>query len=320
VDIYFNKFEELSKDIQIEKRLRYLIKDLIDLRHNNWERGKPLPSTVVTAPKRDSRLRTGPPQQCGMGNKPLQTSPIRSQTLNTNQNSPGPNHRKITPSQRGGRPRPIEFREKNSKVKPETTNIYINNTSLDDLEGIKSGGAASTIISPTSGVCQKEVERLVESLLREYLEAQEPDTAVSCFKDIRSDLTPMETINKTFAMGLETNDQQRKLLLGLLSEFLSQELLLPNQIIAGFEELASQIEDISIDVPRAPKYFGFYLHFFLFNSSVLDPTSITKLLKNLVPSGIASQVTLELLNLTKALGVEESNSLVQKIISQLANK
>jgi len=130
----------------------------------------------------------------------------------------------------------------------------------------------------------------------------------------------METINKTFAMGLETNDQQRKLLLGLLSEFLSQELLLPNQIIAGFEELASQIEDISIDVPRAPKYFGFYLHFFLFNSSVLDPTSITKLLKNLVPSGIASQVTLELLNLTKALGVEESNSLVQKIISQLANK
>nr|POF09183.1 eukaryotic translation initiation factor isoform 4g-1 [Quercus suber] len=177
-DIYFSRLKELSTNPQLAPRLSSMIRDILDLRENNWvPRGEEV--------------------------KPKFIPEIHSESQNQGNTSQG----KFIPT-------------------------------------IKKAAMLSNL------------QRKTVSLIEEYFTIRLLDEALQCVKELNSPDYHPEVVKVAISLGLEKSPPCVEPVVKLLEYLFAEKVLADGDIELGCLLYGSMLDDVSLDVPKAPNGFG----------------------------------------------------------------
>ncbi|KAK9060665.1 hypothetical protein SSX86_021371 [Deinandra increscens subsp. villosa] len=228
-DLYFNRLKELSTNQQLAPRMRSMVCDVIDLRSNKWipRREEVKAKTITGTPGLDDdywelpRSRS-PPR--GVQPPPLNKTPSPSALLQGSSGAGGATTFHI--SQRvPARAVPIAY---------------------------QFPAASSKAKNPD------ELKRKTISLLEEYFSVHILHEALQCLKELEAPEYHSEFVKEAVSIALEKNPPCVELLAKLLDHFVTINVLTVTRanLIAGCTSYGLLLDDIAIDIPKAPSGFG----------------------------------------------------------------
>ncbi|CAN1223672.1 Eukaryotic translation initiation factor isoform 4G-1 [Linum grandiflorum] len=331
-DTYFGRLKEVASNPQLAARLRFMVKDVLDLRSNKW-----VPRREEVKAKTISEIHTEAEKNLGL--RPGATASIRnnrgavSATLGaagfpinrpgTGGMMPGMPGARRMPGMPGidsdgwqiprtrsnsmprGQPPNVQFNKStsmNTKFLPQGSGGFISGKSSALLQGI--GGVRATesfAQSPLPGttpvppaVTQKiaaaappagkvnvdELKRKTGSILKEYFSIRLVEEAFQCIEELKSPAYHPEVVKESIALGLEENPPCVELVLKLFDYLSTKKTLTPRDITSGCMLYATMLDDIGIDLPRAPNNFGEIVGKLIL-SGILEFKSVTEILKKM---------------------------------------
>ncbi|KAL4654400.1 hypothetical protein ACB092_01G375700 [Castanea dentata] len=199
-DIYFSRLKELSTNPQLASRLSFMIRNILDLRENNW------------APR-------------GEEVKPKFIPEIHSESQNQGNTSQG----KFIPT-------------------------------------IKKAAMLSNL------------QRKTVSLIEEYFTIRLLDEALQCVKELNFPDYHPEVVKEAISLGLEKSPPCVEPVVKLLEYLFAEKVLADRDIELGCLLYGSMLDDVSLDVPKAPNGFG-EIFGKLVLAGVLDFTVVNKVVK-----------------------------------------
>ncbi|KAG7567490.1 Armadillo-type fold [Arabidopsis thaliana x Arabidopsis arenosa] len=101
-----------------------------------------------------------------------------------------------------------------------------------------------------------ELERKTKSLLEEYFSVRLEDEALQCVEELKSPSYHPELVKETISLGLEKNPPLVEPITKLLKHLISKNVLTCKDLGSGCLLYGSMLDDIGIDLPKAPNSFG----------------------------------------------------------------
>ncbi|PQP98400.1 eukaryotic translation initiation factor [Prunus yedoensis var. nudiflora] len=325
-DLYFSRLKELTTNPQLAPRLRFMVRDVLDLRANNW-----VPRREEVKAKTISEIHTEAEKNLGL--RPGAAASIRSGRNNVTgaqgNTSPGgfPNNRTGLggmmpgmPGMPGTRKMPgmpgidnddwevprnrsmprgdaagrgqLPFIGKstsaNTRLLPQGSGGLTSNRPSALLQ--VSGGpparpsnyafgaepvaqalvSARPVVAPSiSPLTEKpqasspapklkldELKKKTVSLLEEYFSVGLLDEALLCVEELRSPAYHPEVVKEAISLALEKSRPCVELLVKLLEYLFSKKVFTASDIRSGCLLYASILNDVGIDLPKAPSNFG----------------------------------------------------------------
>ncbi|KAH7281041.1 hypothetical protein KP509_36G027000 [Ceratopteris richardii] len=100
------------------------------------------------------------------------------------------------------------------------------------------------------------VQKKTQSLLEEFFSLGDLDEALLCVRELNASDFHAQLVEMGVTMALESTDRARDLIPQLLNFLWSKRTLSQGDIHAGILLVADQLEDLTVDVPLAPKHLG----------------------------------------------------------------
>ncbi|KAL1372102.1 hypothetical protein HN51_002260 [Arachis hypogaea] len=320
-DIYFNRLKELSTNSQLAPRLRFMVRDVLDLRSNNWvprrEEVKAKTITEIhseaeknlglrpgaTASIRNPRgVVSGVPGNTNPGGFPIArpgtgglmpgmpgTRKMPGMPGIDNDNWEMPRTRSIprgdiSGAQTAGRGQSPMFSKSStlsSKYLPQGSAGLMRNSAL-----VHGGGGpparpsnygfgsepAPQVASPVKAAppavsSEKaqapvvksdtaDLHRKTVSLLEEYFSVRLLDEALQCVEELKSPAYHPEFVKEAISLALDKSPPCVEPVANLIEYLLMKKILVPRDIGTGCLLFGSMIDDIGIDLPKAPNNFG----------------------------------------------------------------
>ncbi|KAL1192503.1 Eukaryotic translation initiation factor isoform 4G-2 [Cardamine amara subsp. amara] len=125
-----------------------------------------------------------------------------------------------------------------------------------------------------------ELGRKTKSLLEEYFNVQLFDEALQCVEELKSPSYHPELVNQTISLGLEKNPPCVEPVAKLFKHLISKNVLTCKELGSGCLLYGSMLDDIAIDLPKAPHSFGEILGK-LVSAKVLDFKLVRDVLKTM---------------------------------------
>ncbi|KAI9126074.1 hypothetical protein K1719_003492 [Acacia pycnantha] len=312
-DSYFSRLKELSANPQLAPRLRFMVRNVLDLRTNNW-----VPRREEVRAKTITEIHSEAEKNLGL--RPGATANIRN-TRNVQGNAssggfpiarpgtggmmPGmPGTRKMPgmpgidndnweiprnrsmprgdmsaaqPTARGQPPLLSKSAALSSKLLPQGSGGFTSGSSALVHGG---AGASPTIPSnfgsgaeappvkvapamssekPPSHVPKMntdELQRKTRSLLEEYFSVRLLDEALQCVDELKSPAYHPEVVKEAISLALDRSPPCVEPVANLLEHLLIRRVLTARDIGTGCLLFASLLDDIGIDLPKAPNNFG----------------------------------------------------------------
>ncbi|KAK9705706.1 hypothetical protein RND81_07G076700 [Saponaria officinalis] len=113
-----------------------------------------------------------------------------------------------------------------------------------------------SVASATSGIKPEELKRKTLSLLEEYFNIRMVDEALQCVEELKSPAYHSEIVKEAINLGLEKNPPLVDPIVKFLEHMLAKNVFSPRDIGTGCLLYGSIIDDIAIDLPKAPNNFG----------------------------------------------------------------
>lgn len=324
-DVYFSRLKELSTNPQLAPRLRFMIRDILDLRANNWvprreevkaktiteihseaektlglrpgatasirnprgilpgAQGNMSPGYPVNRPGAGGMMPGMPgtrkmPGMPGMDNDHWEVPRSRSMPRGVDMNATPAGGRLQSPLI--GKQTPL-----NSKLLPQGSGGFVSGKTSALLQGstpatrqpgFGSGTepfgqaarakptptpspapAAERPVSPaTTNIKPEELKRKTIALLEEYFSIRLLDEALQCVEELKSPSYHSEVVKEAIYLGLEKNPPCVESVSKLLEYLLSKKVFTPKDIGTGCLLYGSMMDDIAIDLPKAPNNFG----------------------------------------------------------------
>lgn len=107
-----------------------------------------------------------------------------------------------------------------------------------------------------STLSEEELKRKTKSLLEEYFNVRLLDEALQCVKELESPSYHAEFVNEAISLSLEKSPPVVEPIAQLLEYLLSKKVVTPKDIGTGFLLYGAMLDDIGIDLPKAPNNFG----------------------------------------------------------------
>nr|XP_023927553.1 eukaryotic translation initiation factor-like [Quercus suber]POE91775.1 isoform 2 of eukaryotic translation initiation factor isoform 4g-1 [Quercus suber] len=196
-DEYFRQLNDMSTSTQLAPLLRFMIRDLLDLRANNW----------VARPKEV---------------KAKNITEKYSESQNLGDNSPG------------------------GFLPMTKTTARLNN-----------------------------LQSKTVSLVEEYFNVRLLDKALKCVKELNSPAYHPEVVKEAISLGLEKNPPCAEPVAKLLEYLFAEKVVADGDIELGCLLYGSMLDDVSLDVPKAPNGFGKIIGKLVL-AGVLDFTVVNK--------------------------------------------
>ncbi|KAA8525633.1 hypothetical protein F0562_007485 [Nyssa sinensis] len=319
-DIYFSRLKEVTKNNQLAPRFRFLVRDVLDLRANNWvPRREEVKAKTITEihseaeknlglrPGATANMRNGRNMGAlggmGPGDFPINRpgSGWMMPGMPGAKKMPGmpgfdtdnwevPRTRSIQrvdgsgPTQSAGRlqsPMIGKSASLNSKLLPQGSSGFITGKSSALLQG--SGGptsqpgfvaehttqnskpialAPSTILSPEkpraalTKLNTADLRKKTVSLLEEYFSVRILEEALQCVEELSSPSYHPEVVKESIALALEMSPPCVEPVTKLLEFLMNKKVLMGRDIGIGCLLYASMLDDVGIDLPKAPNNFG----------------------------------------------------------------
>ncbi|KAJ3679536.1 hypothetical protein LUZ60_017547 [Juncus effusus] len=353
-DAYFNRLKELTTNAQLAPRLRFMVRDVLDLRANNWvprrEEVKAKTITEIhTEAEKNLGLRPGATANMRNGrNNPSLSSPLspggplmgRAGTGGMMPGMPGArkmpgmpgldtenwevprsksmNRRNVdlSASQSSVVNRPISI---NPKLLPQGSGGLI--TGKSALLGTGSSTKPFTspvlapVISPAAAVAPPvavadkpvkkgnvvELQKKTVSLLEEYFQVRLLDEALQCVEELKSPEYHSELVKEAINLGLDKGAGFVDPLVRLLEYLLEKNVLKIRDLGTGCLLYGSMIEDLAIDLPKAPVLFGEVLGK-LIVSAGLGFKVVEEVLKKIEEAGFKKKVLNSVVETIEAAG------------------
>ncbi|KAL8168373.1 hypothetical protein V2J09_009872 [Rumex salicifolius] len=315
-DVYFNRLKDLTINPQLAPRLRFMVRNVLDLRTDKWvPRREEVKAKTITEIHSEAEK--------NMGLRPGATASMRnprSGGLSGSQGNPGysinrpgaggrmpgmPGTRKMpgmdnhdnweVPRSRSmprgggdtstqgrftassyaasasGKPAPI-----NSKLLPQgNSSLFLSGRTSALLQG--GGGTNSDKATPPVPAAptpvaekpllpavpavpvlnQDALRRKTVSLLEEYFSVRLLDEALQCIDDLKA--APSyhpEVVKESISLGLEKSPPCVEPVSNLLGHLLANKRFTTKDIAEGCVAYGSLMDDIAIDLPKAPNNFG----------------------------------------------------------------
>ncbi|GMQ02796.1 hypothetical protein CsSME_00048865 [Camellia sinensis var. sinensis] len=322
-DIYFNRLKELTKNTQLAPRMRFMVRDVLDLRVNNWvPRREEVKAKTITEihseaeknlglrPGATANMRnshnagavgpTGPggfpinrPGSGGMmpgmpGPHKMPGMPgIDSDNWEIPRNRSMPRGDGFSRTQSTGRLQPPSIGKPalfNSRLLPQGSGGFITGMTSALLQGNSAPPsqpssfasvvepitqapkpvtlAPSANLSPEKPLASAaklnhaDLHRKTVSLLEEYFSIQLLDEALQCVEELKSPSYHHEVVKEAIALALEKSPPCVAPVIKLLGFLLNKKVLTTRDIGTGCLLYGSSMDDIGIDLPKAPNDFG----------------------------------------------------------------
>ncbi|KAF8693750.1 hypothetical protein HU200_039171 [Digitaria exilis] len=303
-DVYFNRLKELTTNSQLAPRLRFMARDVLDFRSNNW-----VPRREEIKAKKISEIHTEAEMKLGL--RPGSTANIRNgRTGSGGPLSPGdfpmnePGTGGMMPGMPGVRKMPgmpgldndnWEVPRSKSRADPlRTHNQLVNNPSsvnsglLPQGSGgaptsgktsvlVGSGGPVSRpssyspgpAVAPVPSVApivekaaadsrpnSASLQKKTISLLEEYFHVCILDEAQQCIEELKGPDYYPEVVKEAINLGLDKGANSISPLVRLLEHLHSKNIFKTVDLETGCLLYGSLLDDLAIDLPRAPDHFG----------------------------------------------------------------
>ncbi|KAL2454647.1 Eukaryotic translation initiation factor [Abeliophyllum distichum] len=325
-DIYFSRLKEVSINPQLAPRMRFMIRDVLDLRSNNWvprrEEVKAKTITEIhseaeknlglrpgaTASMRNNRnIASGAPGSISPGGLPINrpgaggmmpgmpgTRKMPGMPGLDNDNWEVPRSRSMprgdgSTVQPAGRVQPplIQSPAVNQRFLPQGSSGFMSNRASALLQGSSAlparpanyGGnamapgsqvpppsrpaptasAAPVTDKPAAPAAIKnpdELRRKTISLLDEYFSVRLLDEALQCIEELKSLAYHPEIVKESISLGLEKSPPCVEPVAKLLEYLFAKKIFTANDLVTGCLLYASLLDDLAIDLPKAPANFG----------------------------------------------------------------
>ncbi|XP_047329934.1 eukaryotic translation initiation factor-like [Impatiens glandulifera] len=313
-DVYFNRLKELVSNSQLAPRLRFMIRDIIDLRSNNWvPRREEVKAKTITEIHMEAEKT--------MGLRPGATASIRSGRVTGSSSgqgnlSPGSNFPMNRPGSGGmmpgmpsgtrkmpgmpglendwevvlrSRPMPrgdgpiLQGRVQpqligkspslTSKFLPQGSGGLVSGRTSALLQGSgpepvrpvtipATKPAVVTVLppppvtTPTPIKNSEALKRKTISLLEEYFNVRMLDEALQCVEELNSPAYLSEFVKEAISLALEKIPPCTDPIVKLLEYLLVKKVLTEREIGTGCLLYGELMDDIAIDLPKAPNNFG----------------------------------------------------------------
>lgn len=300
-DLYFSRLKELSNNQQLAPRMRFMVRDVIDLRSNNWiprrEEVKAKTITEIhTEAEKNMGLRRGSTasirnSRALAAGAPGSLSPVGLNRPGTGGMMPGMPGNRMMPGApamenddweyprsrsmpRGVQPPLLgKTPSPSQKFLPQGSGGFISGKPSALLQGSGSPAASSASVpvsrpvptpSPVAPVAAApvkaknptELKRKTISLLEEYFSVLILDEALQCVEELSAPEYHAELVKEAVSLALEKIPPRVEPLTKLLNYLLSKKVLTRADLVSGCISYGSLLDDIAIDLPKAPSNFG----------------------------------------------------------------
>ncbi|KAG8367623.1 hypothetical protein BUALT_Bualt16G0091500 [Buddleja alternifolia] len=307
-DIYMNRLKDLSTNPQLVARLRFMVRDVVDLRANNWvpRREEVTAKTITeihseaeknlglrpgaTASIRNNRAMAsgaqgsiGPsgfpmnrPGQGGMmpgmpGTRKMPGMPGMDNNDNWEvQRSRSMSRGNASPMQSPARALDQRFPPQGalggfmgsktsallqgSSAPPARPTNYDVDPGSEVPAPVKQAPTPSVALAPRLNL--EELKRKTKSLLEEYFSVKLLEEALQCVEELKSPTYHHEFVKEAISLGLEKSPPCVEPIATLLEYLYSKKVINANDISTGCLSYATLLEDLAIDLPKAPGNFG----------------------------------------------------------------
>ncbi|EHA8587825.1 putative Eukaryotic translation initiation factor isoform 4G-1 [Cocos nucifera] len=313
-DVYFNRLKELTTNPQLVPRLKFMVRDVLDLRAKNWvPRREEVKAKTITEIHSEAEKKLGlrPGATANMRNGrsvgalgTLSPSGLPISRPGTGGMMPGmPGTRRMpgmpvldgdnwevprsrsmprgeanyVQSPSAGKPLPI-----NSKLLPQgrgglmagkTSALLQGSGPTARPSGLVSGPPSQNVQSlnprfqmpysvlPAKPVAaprldSNQLHRKTVALLEEYFHIRMLDEALQCVKELKSPEYHPEVVKEAINLALDKGQSCVDLVVKLLEYSLAQKVLTPRDLGTGCLLYGATLDDVAIDLPKAPTYFG----------------------------------------------------------------
>ncbi|CAL9244015.1 unnamed protein product [Arabidopsis halleri] len=309
-DVYFKRLQDLSKNPQLELRLRFMVQNIIDMRSNGWvprrEEMKARTITEIhTEAEKNLGLRPGATANMRRGmvssGGPVSPGPVypggRPGAGGLMPGMPGTRRMPGMPgvdndnwevprtrsmSRRDG-PGPLhspavsKSASMNTRLLPQGSSGIMSGKTSALLQGSGSVSRPVTVSAvppaqsaapltvpvpvekpqPSAPKLSEEVlQRKTKSLLEEYFNVRLRDEALQCVEELGSPSYHPEFVKEAISLSLEKSPPVVEPIADLLEYLLSKKVLTPKDLETGFLLYGAMLDDIGIDLPKAPNNFG----------------------------------------------------------------
>ncbi|MBA0835555.1 hypothetical protein Goarm_007829 [Gossypium armourianum] len=314
-DVYFNRLKELTTNPQLAPRLRFMVRDVLDLRANNWvprrEEVKAKTITEIhseaeknlglrpgaTASIRNSRVVSVGPMSPGPGGFPINRPGTggmmpgmpgtRRMPGMDNDNWEVPRSRPMPRgdglgTQSGGRgasPVVNKSTSMNQRLLPQGSGGLMSGRTSALLQGsstppakppnsiLRAESVAQPSLSPKPAPVEKpltqaarlntdDLQRKTGALLEEYFSIRLLDEALQCVEELKSPAYHPEVVKEAISIALEKSPPCVEPVSKLLEYLFIKEVLTARDIGTGCLLYGALLDDIGIDLPKAPNNFG----------------------------------------------------------------
>ncbi|KAE8657925.1 Eukaryotic translation initiation factor isoform 4G-1 [Hibiscus syriacus] len=324
-DVYFNRFKDLVTNPKLASRLRFMVRDVLDLRANNWvprrEEVKAKTITEIhseaeknlglrpgaTASIRNSRPVSAGPVSLGPGGFPITrpgtgglipgmpgTRRMPGMPGMDNDNWEVPRTRSMTRGdgpgvQPGGRvPPPLinKSTSVNPRLLPQGSGGLMSGRTSALLQGSSTPPARSynsTLgsepvaqpslsakpvpvaavspvlekpLAPPSKLYPADLSRRTRALLEEYFSVRLLDEALQCVEELGSPSYHPEVVKEAISIALEKSPPCVEPVSKLIEYLFMKKVLTARDIGTGCLLYGALLDDIGIDLPKAPNNFG----------------------------------------------------------------
>ncbi|MBA0873640.1 hypothetical protein Goshw_005062 [Gossypium schwendimanii] len=310
-DAYFNRLKELVTNPQLASRLRFMVRDVLDLRANNW-----VPRREEVKAKTITEIHSEAEKNLGL--RPGATASIRnSRIVSVGPMSPGgfpitrPGTGGLMPGMPGTRRMPgMPGMENDNWELPRTRSMprgdglgmlpggrvpspsinkptSVNPRLLPQGSGGLMSGRTSALlqgsssppvaqpslpakpvlvaavspvlekpVTPASRLNQDELSRKTKALLEEYFSVRLLDEALQCVEELKSPGYYPEVVKEAISIALEKIPPCVEPVSKLIEYLFIKKVLTARDIGTGCLLYGALLDDIGIDLPKAPNNFG----------------------------------------------------------------
>ncbi|XP_039071806.1 eukaryotic translation initiation factor-like isoform X2 [Hibiscus syriacus] len=317
-DVYFNRLKELTTNPQLAPRLRFMVRDVLDLRANNWvPRREEIKAKTITEIHSEAEKNLGlrPGATAGMRNsRVVSAGPVSPGPEGFPINRPGsggmmpgmPGTRRMPGmdndnwevpktrsmprgdgqgTQPGGRvPSPLTNKSTptNPRLLPQGSGGLVIGRTSALLQGSSTPAARpSNSILGAEPVAQPSISakpapvaavsppptqadrfnpdvllRKTQALLEEYFSIRLLDEALQCVEELKSPAYHPEVVKEAILIALEKSPPCVEPASQLLEYLFTKKVLTARDIGAGCLLYGALLDDVGIDLPKAPNNFG----------------------------------------------------------------
>ncbi|GMH35151.1 hypothetical protein BSKO_03019 [Bryopsis sp. KO-2023] len=234
ISAYLIRLERFSKNKTLASRIKFMIRDVLDMKANNWT-----PRRQKFTAKKIEQIRQEAETELGIQIKLPQVQRAKAAGVEEAELFPAP-----AKFSRDGDWKPVTGR--NNRAAPAAAS--------------QPEPVAERPKGPNRSLTLEDRKKRAESLYKEFVSSNDKQEALMCAKE----LAVPDFLDKLIDIGVQilldsVKEREQAMIVDLIVDFCLQKIFTADELMLGVKVTTDQLEDLSLDIPKSPDLCGLLL-------------------------------------------------------------